>query len=168
VDRVRVAIPGEFRSLTLLARVRVSGLDRKFNSLLMSDAFDPGAVHWQVLSDGRVRLGVANRPRHTDYDSPRVFTPNRLGQWIQLAVVYDAEARRVTHYADGVPLNREELKADVLLRPGRAELGNWNPATRSDPLPIRHFSGRMDEFAVFSRPLSDDEIRRHADGRPFR
>jgi len=23
-------------------------------------------------------------------------------------------------------------------------------------------------LAVFSRPLSDDEIRRHADGRPFR
>ncbi len=168
VDRVRVAIPGEFRSLTLLARVRVGGLDRKFNSLLMSDAFDPGAVHWQVLSDGRVRLGVANRPHHTDYDSPRVFTPNRLGQWIHLAVVYDGEARRVTHYADGVPVSRGELKVDVLLRPGRAELGNWNPATRSDPVPIRHFSGRMDEFAVFSRPLSDDEIRRHADGRPFR
>ncbi|MCE9561545.1 MAG: hypothetical protein K8U57_05775 [Planctomycetes bacterium] len=168
VDRVRVAITGEFRSLTLLARVRVGGLDRKFNSLLMSDAFDPGAVHWQVLSDGRVRLGVSNRPRHTDYDSPRVFTPNRLGQWIHLAVVYDAEARRVTHYADGVPLNRQELTVDVTLRPGRAELGNWNPATRSDPVPIRHFSGRMDEFAVFSRPLSDDEIRRHADGRPFR
>ncbi|VTT98642.1 LamG domain protein jellyroll fold domain protein OS=Chthoniobacter flavus Ellin428 GN=CfE428DRAFT_4331 PE=4 SV=1: FecR: Laminin_G_3 [Gemmataceae bacterium] len=163
-DRVRFAYPGEVRSLTLLARVRVGGLDRTFNSLMMSDAFAPGAVHWQVLSDGRVRLGVAARPRHTDYDSPRVFTPNTLGQWVHLAVVYDADARRVTHYADGVPLSRADVRAEVPLKPGRAELGNWNAATRSDNVPVRHFSGRMDEFAAYSRPLTDDEVRRHAAG----
>lgn len=167
-DRVRLAIPGELQSLSLLTRVRVGGLDRRYNSLMMSDAFDPGAVHWQVLSDGRVRLGIAARPQHTDYDSPQVFTPNRLGQWVHLAMVYDAKNRRVTHYADGVPLNRESLKNDIALRPGRAELGNWNAGTRSDRIPIRHFSGRMDEFAAFSRPLSDDEVSRHADGRPPR
>jgi hypothetical protein len=163
-DRVRLAYPGEVRSLTLLARVRVGGLDRTFNSLMMSDAFAPGAVHWQVLSDGRVRLGVAARPRHTDYDSPRVFTPNTLGQWVHLAVVYDADARRVTHYADGAPLSRGEIRAEVPLKPGRAELGNWNAATRSDNVPVRHFSGRMDEFAAYSRALSDEEVRHHALG----
>ncbi|MBA4190644.1 MAG: hypothetical protein C0467_21875 [Planctomycetaceae bacterium] len=167
-DRVRLAVPGELQSLSLLTRVRVGGLDRRYNSLLMSDAFDPGAVHWQVLSDGRVRLGIAAKPHHTDYDSPQVFTPNRLGQWVHLAVVYDAINRRVTHYADGVPLHRQSLTFDVALRPGRAELGNWTSGTRSDRVPIRHFSGRMDEFAAFSRPLSDDEVSRHADGRPPR
>ena len=133
----------------------------------MADAFDAGAVHWQVLSDGRVRLGVAGpgRTPHADYDSPPVFTPERFGQWVHLALVYDTKTRRVTHYQDGRPLNRRPLKFDVGLRLDPAELGNWNPGTRSDATPIRHFSGRMDELAVYSRALTDAEIERlHADG----
>jgi hypothetical protein len=164
-DRVRLSIPGEHRSLTLLAWVRVHGLDRKFNSLLMADAFDPGAVHWQVLSDGKVRLGISGpgNPRLANYDSPRVFTPDRLGQWVHLAVVYDADLRQVTHFMDGRRVSREALKFDIPLRFGRAELGNWNPATRADAVPIRHFSGRIDELALFARPQSDEEVRRHAE-----
>jgi hypothetical protein len=161
-DRVLLAVPGEYRSLTLAAWVRVHGLDRRYNSLLMADGFDSGAVHWQVLNDGRVRLGIGGKPRHSDHDSPRVFTPDRLGQWVHLAVVHDADTGRVSHYADGLPLSREPTRLDVPLRPGRAGLGNWDPGRRVDAVPIRHFSGRMDEFVLFARALSDDEVRRLA------
>ncbi|HEY1191954.1 MAG TPA: LamG-like jellyroll fold domain-containing protein [Gemmata sp.] len=165
-DRVRLTIPGELRSLTLLATVRVSGLDRRFNSLLMSDAFDPGAVHWQILTDGRVRLGIAGHRGHADYDSAPVVTPDRFGRWLPLAVVYDADVRRVTHFADGVPVGHAVLKFETPLRPGRAELGNWNPASRADAVPIRHFSGRMDEFSIVARALTADEVRWRANADP--
>lgn len=42
---------------------------------------------------------------------------------------------------------------------GRAEVGNWNPATRRDRTPIRSFNGRMDEMLVFRPALSTQEVR---------
>ncbi|HEX8912408.1 MAG TPA: LamG-like jellyroll fold domain-containing protein [Humisphaera sp.] len=167
-DRVRLAVPGELSSFTLVASVRVHGTDRKFNSILMSDAFNPGAVHWQILNDGRVRLGIAGGGKlgHADYDSPVVFGPERLGRWTQLAVVFDAAAKRVTHYVDGRPVSRADARFVVPLRIGPAELGNWNPWPRSDSAPIRNFSGRMDDFAIYRRAMTDAEVERihRADG----
>lgn len=159
-DRVRLNLPGDFRSLTLAAWVRVNGLDRKFNSLLLTDGFDPGAVHWQIRSTGHLRLGVrgVGQSWHHDYDSPVVFTPERLGQWVYVAVTYNAAARRVTHYVDGRPVRGEATKAETPLRIGPAEIGNWTPGTRRDSTPIRNFSGRIDELSVYDRALSEDEI----------
>lgn len=155
-DRVRVEVPGEWDSMTYLAWVRVHGTDRIYNSLFMSDSFAAGATHWQILRDGRVRLGVSGgRPQ--DVDSPVVFTPERLGQWIHLAVVYDGISQQVTHYVDGRRVSHASIQPRKLVV-GRAELGNWNPHNRADGAPIRHFSGRIDEFSAFGRALSDEEI----------
>lgn len=155
-DRVRVDVPGEYQSITCTAWLRVHGTDRAFNSIFMSDAFNAGATHWQILRDGRMRLGVGGgRPQ--DSDSPVVFSPERLGQWIHLAVVYDADAKQVTHYVDGRPVSRSAIQPRPLVI-GRAEIGNWNPSPRRDGAPIRHFSGRIDEFAAYARALPDEEI----------
>ena len=50
-DRVRVRVPGEYRSLTLAAWVRVDALDRAFNSLFMCEGYGAG------------RLPLADRPQ---------------------------------------------------------------------------------------------------------
>jgi hypothetical protein len=159
-DRVRLDLPGAFPAVTLTAWVRVHGLDRAFNSLLMADGFDAGGLHWQVLPDGRVRLGVAATPttRHADYDSPPLFPPDRFGRWTFLAVTYDGPNRRVTHYADGRAVRSAAVASAGPVRLGRCEIGNWNPAARADRTPIRHFSGRIDEVAVFRRALSAAEV----------
>ena len=52
---------------------------------------------------------------------------------------------------------------------GNLELGNWRTYTKKATVDysIREFHGRMDEFALLSRPLSTDEIRRQYElGRP--
>lgn len=159
-DRVRVNLPGEFRSLTFAAWVRVNGVDRRFNSLLLTDGFEAGAVHWQIQSNGRICLGVrgVGQGWHHDYNSPPVFTPERLGQWMHVAVSYDATAKRVTHYVDGKAVRREETKVETPLRLGPAEIGNWTPGTRATATPIRNFSGRIDELSVYDRALTDAEI----------
>lgn len=159
-DRVRVNLPGEFRSLTFAAWIRVNGLDRRFNSLVLADGFEPGAVHWQIRSNGQMRLGVrgVGQSWHHDYDSPVTFAGERFGQWVHVAVTYDATARRVTHYVDGRAVSREATHAETPLRIGLAEIGNWNPGTRRDSTAIRNFSGRIDELCVFDRALSDAEI----------
>lgn len=159
-DRVRLEVPCEVSSFTFAAWVRVNGLDRRFNSLFMSDDFKPGATHWQILNDGRIRLGVAGRNGSisVDYDSPVVFTPERLGRWVHLAVVFDSDKRQVIHYVDGRPVGSRPVRNVFPLRVGSAEIGNWSSAARVDRSPIRHYSGRIDEFSFYRRALEEGEI----------
>ncbi len=57
------------------------------------------------------------------------------------------------------------VSACVDIRPpfriGSAELGNWNARSGPNPAPalIRNLSGSFDEFELFSRALTDAEVR---------
>jgi hypothetical protein len=170
-DRVRLAVPGEFESLALSAWVRVSGLDRQFNSLFMCDGFGPGTIHWLIRNDGVLGLTVFG-PKMGDLQitaSPPVVALDKLGMWLHLAVVVDGKAGRVAHYVNGVPASQHDLKVRPPFRIGPAELGNWNARSGPSPAPalIRNLSGSMDEFELFSRALSDAEVRDlYAKGKP--
>jgi hypothetical protein len=161
-DRVRMSVTGEFESLTLSAWVSVKGLDRKINSLFMSDGFDPGTVHWVIRKDGVLGLTVIGQdPRHHQIIvSPSVLTLDTLGMWMHLAVVLDGGGR-VVHYVNGAEVSEKALKITPPFRIGPSELGNWNAKgfPKDDPFMIRNFSGAMDEFCVFGRALNGDEIR---------
>jgi hypothetical protein len=168
-DRVRFRVPGEFDSVTMAAWVRVYGLPNRNNSLMMTDGWEEGGLHWQIGNDGKLILGVQGRPkgRGAHYHAPDALTPQRYGQWLHLAVVYDRDGGRVTHYLDGQPLVELPLEFDIPLTIGRAELGNWNMAAHRNPTPIRFLTGCMDEFLLFSRALSGQEIERlYTQGRP--
>jgi len=164
-DRVRLTLPEETSALTLTAWVRVAGLDRAFNSLFMGEGWGNRNVHWQITRDGRLRLGVAGQLNagHQDYDTPAIFTPERFGQWLHLATVFDPVAREVRHYVNGEQQSRAAIKTLFPLRLSLAELGNWNNGTRGDRTAIRHFSGAMDEFALYRRALAPEEIARLAE-----
>jgi len=161
-DRVRVTVPGEFDSVTLAAWVRVDALPNVNNSLFMADGWDEGSLHWQVSNEGMLILGVKAPPqgRNAHYHAAGAFTPDRLGRWVHVAVTYDRPGGWVTHYLDGKPVVRLPILFDAPLRVGDAELGNWNQAARRDNAPIRHFSGCMDEFVMFSRALTEAEVER--------
>ena len=170
-DRMRLVVPGEFHSLTLSAWVCVKGLDRKINSLFMSDGFDSGTIHWLIRRDGVLGLTVIGaEPRnHQIVASPPVLTLENLGMWLHLAVVLDASAQRVIHYFNGVAISETDLKIAPPFRIGAAELGNWNAKgfPKDDPFMIRNFSGAMDEFFMFNRALGTEEIRTlYAQGKP--
>lgn len=170
-DRVRLAVPGEFESMTLSAWVSVKGLDRKVNSLFMSDGFDSGTIHWLIRRDGVLGLTVIGAdPRdHQIVVSPPVVTLDKFGMWLHLAVVLDADAQRVVHYLNGVPVSETVLRIAPPFRIGAAELGNWNAKgfPKDDPFMIRNFSGAVDEFALFDRALEAGEIRRlYGEGKP--
>ena len=170
-DRVRLAVPGDFQTLTLSAWVCVKGLDRQFNSLFMSDGFDPGTIHWLIRNDGVLGLTVFG-PDLGNFQilaGPPVITLDKLGMWTHLAAVLDGKTRRVVQYVNGYPVARDGLKFGPPFRIGPAELGNWNARGGPNPAPalIRNLSGSLDEFEVFSRALSDAEIRDlYTKGRP--
>jgi hypothetical protein len=169
-DRVRIHVPGEFRSLTFAAWVRIDAIEHRFNGLMLTDGFDPGETHWQIDHQGRLVLGVRNHRLMTreedwplgqkNYTSPPVITPEKFGRWIHLATIYDHGDRNVTHYVNGAAVWSEPLAWDIPLRIGGAELGNWGQVTHGgDPTPIRNLCGRMDEFALFREALSAAEVR---------
>lgn len=170
-DRVRLAVPGELGALTLSAWVCVKGLDRQFSSLFMCDGFAPGTVHWLIRNDGVLGLtlfgpGVGN---HQILASPPVLTLDKFGMWLHLAVVLDAKARQAVHYVNGEPVSRHALKLGPPFRLGSAELGNWNAGGDPNAAPalIRNLSGSLDEFELFSRALSEADIRElYASGKP--
>ena len=170
-DRVRLSVPGEFESLTVAAWVRVQGLDRKLNSLFMSDGFEPGTIHWLIRNDGVLGLTVIGQStnKYQICASKPVLTLDQFGMWLHLGVVLDGKAKRVVQYFNGVPVGEKALKIEPPFRIGPAELGNWNAKgfPKEDPFMIRNFSGAMDEFCLFSRALSGDEIRAlYSSGKP--
>jgi hypothetical protein len=141
----------------------LKGLDRDFNSLFMSDGFDPRTVHWLIRRDGVVGLTVFG-PRSGKFQilaSPPVLSLENLGMWQHLAVVVDGKAQEVIHYISGSPVSRHALNIAPPFRVDSAELGNWNARSGPNPEPslIRNLSGSLDEFELFSRALSDAEIR---------
>ncbi len=171
-DRVRLAVPGDFNALTLSAWVCIKGLDRRFNSLFMSDGLDPGTIHWLIRNDGVLGLTVFG-PADGKFQilaSPPVLSLGKLGMWQHVAVVIDGKARRVIHYVNGLPISQHTLNIGSPFRVGPAELGNWNARSGPDPAPslIRNLSGSLDEFELFNRALSDVEVRQlYAKGKPY-
>lgn len=161
-DRVRVSIPGEFESLTYSTWLRLDGLDRRFNSLLLTDGFPTNAPHWQIRQDGRMILGVRHTGGAHDYNTDPIFDLSRLGQWVHLATVFDAPHRQVRHYVNGDLVTLEPVKKATsgLLTIGSATIGNWSQAgPKHESTKIRNLNGRIDELIVFGEALSEKEIR---------
>jgi hypothetical protein len=168
-DRVRLHVPGTFASITLVAWVRVDALPNVNNSLFMTDGWEVGGLHWQIGEAGKLVLGVKAPPGTPNghYHAFGVFTPERFGQWVQLAVVYDQDRRQVTHFVDGRPVGSTGTEFDVPLCIGNAEIGNWNIASYANRQPIRNLNGCMDEFLLFSRALTKEDIQKlYAQGKP--
>ncbi|MFK7820011.1 MAG: LamG-like jellyroll fold domain-containing protein [Planctomycetaceae bacterium] len=167
-DRVRVQIPGEFSSLTFAAWVRIDSLDRRFNSLFLTDNYNKGEPHWQILESGQLYFSV--RPVAQKQSNLRDFkalsepfwNPSLSGRWLHLATVYDVDSASITHYLNGTVLSEHKIPRQKLAettRIGTASLGNWAAPTQPDErFAIRNLNGRIDEFALFKAALSSDEI----------
>lgn len=159
-DRVRIEVPGQHSSMTLVVWLRIDGFDNLFHSLLLSDGWDrPGAVHWQIHKQGFVELAVWHGESNQTHNSraPFVMEPSGFGRWIQLAAVYDDKTETVSHYRDSDLSGVVKLPVVVPLAIGKAEIGNWSPPLHNSRQ-IRQFNGRMDEMLIFDQALSASEI----------
>ena len=177
-DRVRMNLDGSYTALTFSAWVKVDSVDKKYNSLLLTDGYDNGEPHWQIYEDGSLMFSIMYRPdgitRAGDwnqmYFSKPVFSAESLGRWHHIAVSYDNQSGQVIQYFDGAEVSREVSKLHQAGRPityGPCELGNWGLPTQGHPFPIRNLNGAIDEFAIYRAVLSGAEIQAiFANGRP--
>ncbi|TLD71280.1 iron dicitrate transport regulator FecR [Phragmitibacter flavus] len=166
-DRVRVQVDGELQAITLCAWVSVDGLDRRWNSLFLTDGFQPGNPHWQIENDGRVVLGVRKDKKEWSqfvFRTEPAFGAENMGLWYHLAVTFDLKSGIGRNYVNG-KLVAEYLEKGIpsgtRMRIGMAELGNWGlPVSGAKSTEIRNFNGRMDEFLLYREALSVDEVRK--------
>lgn len=170
-SRVRLQVPGEYQHLTLVSWVRINSLDRWYNSLFLTDGHEQGEPHWQIMDDGRLFFSIKKRDKfdrskgeqdkHIFY-SPSFWSPSLSGRWLMIATVYDGTNREVTHYLNGEVLSQEAIPEEYLvhrIRVGDASLCNWGlPEWNKPDFAIRNLNGSMDEFLLFSSPLTATEI----------
>jgi hypothetical protein len=154
-DRVRLNLQGEFESVTLTAWVKIDSFDRWLSSLFLTDGYDRNELHWQLSDEGEIILGI-NVPGIGNTFSPSVITPEHLGQWLYIVTVVDQEKNKVLHYLNGNKVHERNFEPNFKANFGNVELGNWRNHAKKDA--IRSLNGRMDEFVLFKRALSSEEV----------
>jgi hypothetical protein len=177
-DRIRFTVPNTLTSLTYMAWLRIDSLVNLSNALAITETMALGEVHWQVYRDGRVTLSSRSGSGGGSVDqswdrgiSPPVFTAERLGKWTHLTSVYDSAARTINHYVNGEFISSTPIKRQVKLKLGAVEIGNWGVrveqpkwASMKGYSPVylgRYWNGSIDEFALLSRAMTPEEIRRY-------
>jgi len=181
-DRVRVQIPGEYSSLTFACWVRIDSLDRWYNSLFLTDGYNQGEPHWQILDTGQLFFSVRHKPdsvdgkelkgpTHQEILSPSFWNPSMSGRWIHLATTYDASDGTIRHFLDGKAIHQEKLPESLVVketRIGAASIGNWSIPLKPDAeYAVRNLNGSIDEFTIMSSALSADEVMEiYENGKP--
>lgn len=169
-DRVRLRIEGSYDAITLACWVKVDSVDKKYNSLLLTDGYENGEPHWQIHEDGSLMFSIIYRPESAGrggkwnqmYFSRPVFTAESLGRWHHLAVTYDGGSGEVVQYFDGKQVGREVSPLHVPGREivfGACEIGNWGLPTDGHQFPVRNLNGAIDEFILYGSSLGALEIQ---------
>jgi hypothetical protein len=160
-DRIHLNIPGEYDAMTLAAWVRFDSFDHWLSSLLLTEQWSKGDVHWHVTWDGECILGIGQlgvkNPNHNFYTGPQVIRPEDRGRWLHLACTYDPVQAEVRQYVDGKLVEREEIMYPRKLRIDKAAIGNRTAVERAQR-DIRQVNGAIDEFLILSRAMDKNEI----------
>jgi hypothetical protein len=79
---------------------------------------------------------------------------------MHVAATYDSKAGQVSHFHDGKLIGINEIKEPRPLGIGIADIGNWpyHEWAEGTEFEMRNLNGAIDEFLIFKRALSPDEI----------
>ncbi|MGJ8640748.1 MAG: LamG-like jellyroll fold domain-containing protein [Opitutaceae bacterium] len=171
--RVRFKLPGSFEDLTLSTWIRVNKISSSETSILHPETSQDRYVHWTLVAPKAIdsntlhmHFSVTDKENH-GYDD-RIHYHNNwnlvrntsLGAWMHLAVVYDSQAEKVTFYQNGEAVGVSEIESPRLLGVGTADLGNWpyKEWAKGTKFEVQNLNGSMDEFLIFKRALSANEI----------
>lgn len=156
-----VDVPDKTDSLTMIAVLKLNRLDRACQGIFMSRSFGPGKILWHFNHKGAVQFMVqpAMDRAPIKYESPAFFTGRDCETWFQLAVVVDAKKKTVSHYYDGRLVVSLPMDRPIPIEIGRADIGNWISDGKS--IADRSLNGAVDEFLLFNRALSTEEIQKY-------
>ena len=157
-DWVEVDLSRTVDDLTLAAWVQVESLpdpsmsEYGYSGLLMSNGWNTGNMHWQVRSDGRMCFAACGGC--LPFQTEPSFDEKRWGLWTHSVLAYDHNAQRTQFYVNGKMVEEMATPNHVPIQIGPAWIGHWNGRELG-----RNLLGRIDEMAIFSRPLAAEEIQ---------
>ncbi len=158
-----------FSGLSLAAWLNVRSNESGDQSVFQARTSDAGhgAPHFQLQGSGKLRMTFRNQTGGSVVDVPQPFVDGTqdsgakypVGEWFHYAGTYDAVENVWAIYYNGVPIASGEGTGE--------ELGDWG-GVDSDLFSAgigavydsggRRLDGLMDEFYVFNRALTPDEI----------
>lgn len=154
-DYVEFDLPGEFSELSMAVWMKVDRFDHELSAILNSNEWEPGDLHWQISRVGLPWFGLNDASVMRQFEGGLVAP----GQWTHIVMVLSGKEDRAEVYVNGVLVNRGSVPESIRVMPGRCRLGNWLRDPEWAHAPVRAFRGRIDELAVWNRPLSETEIK---------
>lgn len=162
-DFVELEIPGEHQELTIAVWLKVDRFDFVFNSILNSNGYQIGGIHFQLDRQGFPRGGVIVNGKFGDDVRQEMVGP---GNWSHVVSVLSAQTRSQQIYINGVLARERHWNQNEALKPGLCRLGNWLSDEGITPAK-RALRGRIDELVIWKRALAADEIEQLVEaGRP--
>ncbi|MDO5581035.1 MAG: LamG-like jellyroll fold domain-containing protein [Planctomycetia bacterium] len=153
-------VNNQYRSLTLIARIRIDQLFNQGNILFCSEGFlrKRGAFIWQITQSGSLQFQLTpteSQAAPLCIDSPAFLTKDLWGTWVEAALVLDGEKKMIRHYLDGKMIEEQPWNPEDLFI-GSAILGNRTKEYQG--MNDRFLGGSMEEFQIYDKALSDREI----------
>ncbi|MDO5582327.1 MAG: LamG domain-containing protein [Planctomycetia bacterium] len=154
-------LPGNYKSITLTALIRIDALKNQGNILFASKNFmeEEGTFLWQISRQGELQFQItrAGKAIRGSYDSEPVFQPRLFGTWIFAALVIDGDRKTISHYADGRLVGQIPWDNPSPLKIGSAFFGNakndrWK---NSD----HYLGGAIQSCMIFDKALSPEETK---------
>ena len=144
-----------------------ASLNNNSASLGGSNGFDGWYLEFYYMAGGATPGGYSfNGCVHPEKSNgASLFTPwtyliRELGQWHHVAMTYDSNVAQdnVHFYIDGLPYNKRTEHGKILMGNNPILIGRSETQNDGDVL--------IDNFAIYSRALTLDEIHRHIYGKP--
>lgn len=132
-------------------------------AIVGSSIWDNSAVHMHI-TDGILRGSMASWKNadymdeeytHTREDAlDWADTPSMAGKWFHVALTMDGETKTRCLYVNGTLVGEDVADSvDANLFKGNIEIGSYKADSQ------RYFNGMLDEFRLYDRALTQDEVR---------
>ncbi len=156
-NQISVPSLGKQQQITISAWINVHSLKNEPSSIICANNAGEETMRFVINNLGEAAFGFGSKPLKT---SEYKFT-NNLGEWKHIALTYNSSSGNISFYVDG-KLDKsissdEKIDVDMTkgLRIGAAESV------------ARNLDGEIDEFRIFAKALSANEIGKLAQSGPL-
>jgi len=132
-------------TFTVALWLQWDGHTGSYNSIMHNNAWNSGSLHLHLRNDGDMNPDVHSQT------SIRANTPLTVGQWTHFAVTYDMDAMVARLYLDGAQDHQVTLTGGGIPYIGPMNIGAYQESSR-------YFDGRMSDWRLYNRALSQAEI----------
>lgn len=150
-DRIQLNVPDEYQSFTLSTWICATRRTELSQAVFMTLGDERGEHHLQIGRDGSIRGGVQKV-----YSTASRENATKVGMWQHIAVAVDGGSGNATYFVNGEAVVNRSFDSNASFVFGPCSIGAWK-SSEGDSW-SRQFRGRIDELAIFDRPLTPTEI----------